>query len=181
MSHRRVTLPPSSFCKFSSNREDPNHNFVHPLRQGAQLLIFCIISLAPSMGTLIIQAIFPNDKRVPRSVRWKQKPHNSKKLCNNNKSKPSWLMWKSWLARMKNCKRQWNPKMQNVGERVRTRMKKNQTLKPTSETDIRRRFHQSGEWASQHKEGDGQTKKCYEGQRRKESRWDDSKDRLTIH
>ena len=35
--------------------------------------------------------------------------------------------------------------MQNIGKQVRTRMKKNQTLKPTSETDIRRRFHQSGE------------------------------------
>lgn len=71
MPHRRVTLPPSSFCRFSIYKDNPIHNIVHPLRQGAQLFIFCIISLAPSVGTLIIQAIFPNDKRVPRSTRWK--------------------------------------------------------------------------------------------------------------
>ena len=44
MPHWHVTLPPSSFCKFSSNKDDPNHCFLHPLQRGAQLLIFCIIS-----------------------------------------------------------------------------------------------------------------------------------------
>ena len=43
-------------------------------------------------------------------------------------------MWKSWLARTKNCEWQWNPKTQNIDEQVKTKMKKNQTLKPTGET-----------------------------------------------
>ena len=41
-------------------------------------------------------------------------------------------MWKSWFSR-KNYKRQWNPKTQNVDKQVKTKMKKNQTLKPTGE------------------------------------------------
>ena len=35
---------------------------------------------------------------------------------------------------MKSCERQRNPKTQNVGEQVKTKKKKNQTLKPTGET-----------------------------------------------
>ena len=42
--HRRVTLPPSSFCKFSIYRDNPIHNIVHLLRRGAQLLVFSIIN-----------------------------------------------------------------------------------------------------------------------------------------
>ena len=33
----------------------------------------------------------------------------------------------------------------------------------------------------ENEEGGGRTKKCYEGQRRRKSGWDDSKDRLTLH
>ena len=83
---------------------------------------------------LIIQAIFPSDKGVPWSTRWKQRTHLSQMLCNNNKSKRFWPMWKNWLAKMKNCERQWNPKTQNVGEQVKNKMKKSQTLKPTDKT-----------------------------------------------
>ena len=90
--------------------------------------------------TLFIQAIFPSDKRVPQSMRWKQRPNPSQMLCNNNRFKPSWQMWKSWLARMKNCKRQWNPKTQNVGEWEKTKMKKSQNLKPTSELELQEKI-----------------------------------------
>ena len=155
MPHRHVTLPPSSFCRFSINRDDPIHNIIHPLQQGAQLLIFWIISLASFVGKLIIQAIFPSDKRVPRSTRWKQKLHLSQTLCNNNKSKPSWLMWKSWLARMKNCERRWNPRMQNVGEQVKSKWRRIKLSSQQAGQDLRRRFHEGGEWALQHEEGDG--------------------------
>ena len=168
MPHRRVTLPPSSFCRFSSSKDDLNHNFVHPLQQGAQLLIFCIISLAPFMGTQIIQAIFPSDKRVPWSTRWKQKLHNNQKLCNNNKFRPSWLMWKSWLTRMKNYKRQWNPKCKTSANRWKPKWRRIKLSSQQARQNFRRRLHQGGEWASQHEERDGLTKKCYEGQRWRE-------------
>ena len=42
--HRCVTLPPSSFCKFSIYRDNPIHSIVHLLRRGAQLLVFSIIN-----------------------------------------------------------------------------------------------------------------------------------------
>ena len=42
--HRRVTLPPSSFCKFSIYRDNPIHSIVHLLRRGAQLLVFSVIN-----------------------------------------------------------------------------------------------------------------------------------------
>ena len=42
--HRRVTLPPISFCKFSIYRDNLIHSIVHLLRQGAQLLVFSIIN-----------------------------------------------------------------------------------------------------------------------------------------
>ena len=134
MPYQRITLPPSSFCRFSSNRDDPNHSFIHPLRREAQLLIFCIINLASSVGNASHSSHLSQCQKVPRSTRWNQKLHNSQKLCNNNKSRPSWLMWKSWLTKMKSCERQWNPKMQNVGKQLKTKMKKNQTPKPTGET-----------------------------------------------
>ena len=35
--HWYVTLPLSSFCRFSSKRDDPSHSFVHPLRQTAKV------------------------------------------------------------------------------------------------------------------------------------------------
>ena len=45
MPHRRVILPPSSFCRFSINGDDdPIHNIVHSLQRGDQLLIFYIIN-----------------------------------------------------------------------------------------------------------------------------------------
>ena len=47
--------------------------------------------------------------------------------------------------------------------------------------NFKRRFHQGGEWASQHGEKDGRIKKCHEGQRRREFGWNDSKVGLTIH
>ena len=45
MPHQRVTLPPSSFCKFSIYKDDSIHSIVHLLQRGAQLLIFCIINV----------------------------------------------------------------------------------------------------------------------------------------
>ena len=43
-------------------------------------------------------------------------------------------------------------------------MKKSQLPSPQARQDLRRRFLQDGEWASQHEEGDGRVKKCHEGQ-----------------
>ena len=37
-------------------------------------------------------------------------------------------------CQMKSCERQWNPKTQNVSGQLKTKMKKNQTLKSTGET-----------------------------------------------
>ena len=71
--HWRVTLPPSSFCMFSSSRNNHNHSFVPSLWWGAQLLIFASSVLHQLRKSLIIQAIFPSDKRVPRSTRWNKK------------------------------------------------------------------------------------------------------------
>ena len=90
-------------------------------------------------------------------------------------------MWKSWLTRTKNYERQWNPKTQNIGEEVKPKWKRIQLSSQQVRQDLRRRFHHGGEWALQHEEGDGRTKKCYEGQRWRESGWDDLKDGLTIH
>ena len=53
MPHRHVTLPPSSFCRFSSHKDNPNNNFIHLLRRGAQLQIFCIITNPNPQWTLI--------------------------------------------------------------------------------------------------------------------------------
>ena len=39
----------SLFCRILTYGDDPIHSIVRLLRQGAQLLIFCIISLVPSM------------------------------------------------------------------------------------------------------------------------------------
>ena len=41
---------------------------------------------------------------------------------------------------MKNCERQWNPKTQNIGGQVKTKMKKNQTLKPTDKTELQEKI-----------------------------------------
>ena len=62
MPHQRVTLPLSLFCRILTYKDIPIHSIVHPLQRVAQLLIFCIISLALSVGMLIIQAIFPSAK-----------------------------------------------------------------------------------------------------------------------
>ena len=69
----------------SSNRDDPNHSFIHPLQRGAQLLIFCIISLASFVGNANHLSQW---QWVPRSTKWSHKLHNCQKLCNSNKSRP---------------------------------------------------------------------------------------------
>ena len=84
---------------------------------------------------------------------------------------PEWRIVKdNGIPKSKMWMNRWKPKWRRVklsSQQVRQ--------------DLRWRLNQVGEWTSQHKEGDRWTKECYEGQRQRESGWDDSKDGLTIH